>query len=322
MRMSVRLRIVLALGVALAAARARPDEIIQGVPSARTLNGHVFQVPSLLLGPFTPWQFGVNTLVGSGTTIAPTYNILGRSIGGQRYTIGSYGEEIGASFRLTPDIALRLDITGTLFSGTSGRGLLFVGGSTQFGLTGGLTAGKNIGHSMRLSFVADFGIQPQYSVLIGNAVLHAVQTGVLSSSGLFSNVERLYGSPGLSYAWAPWPAFGLIAEARYIWTHRYSSNTVGTAQGVSLGVGLGLDLEPLIHWPIGFQASYRGDIPAFDTGIAEVHQAGGGIYYTRRVRLQLGLEVNWRRGEIRPPTVLPSLVVNSTTGSIVLHYYW
>ena len=139
-------------------------------------------------------------------------------------------------------------------------------------------------------------------MLVGNAVLRAIQTGTFDQGGLFSTVNRLRASPGVSLAWAPSAVLGFIADARYVWTRRVSSDdgTNRTAQGVSIGGLASFDLDPVIRWPFAVQASYRGDFPVGGNGLSEVHQAGLGVYYSRRVRLALGLEVDWRHGDIRP----------------------
>jgi hypothetical protein len=300
---------------------ARADE--GAAESPRALNRHVFQPTQLLQGPFTATSFGATTLGGGGDVQAPRYDLSGTQIGTKSYTLATYGEAIGAEFQLTPDISLRLQLNALIFSGTGARGLLVVGATAQTGASVGLTAGKTLSPTTRLSFVADFGQQPQYSLLPGNAVLAAVQSLTFDDTGLFADVNRIYASGGPSFAWAPTPAFGFVAEARYVWMRRISNQESGArdSSGLSLAALLSFDLEPLIRWPVGFQAAYRSDFPVGDNGIFEVDQASFGVFYTRRVHLALGLEGIWRHGAVRPG-VTPSLTADSTTAAIQFRYYW
>jgi hypothetical protein len=293
--------------------------------SPRALNGLVYQPSRLLTGPFTETSFGMATLFGGGTATAPRYDLAGNQIGSRDYSMAAYGQNLDLHLRLTPDIALRFAVEGLIFSGINGRGLLVAGATAQAGANVGITAGKNLSRTTRLSFIGDFGIQPQYSVLIGNAVIATLQSRVFDSTGLLSTVNRLRAAPGLSLAWAPSPLLGFIAEARYVWTRRVTNDgdtESRTVSSASLGGLAVLDFDPLISFPIALQASYRGDIPVGSSGGAsQVHQAGLGVFYSRRVSLALGLEVLWRHGDLRPG-VSPTLKSNAATGALSLRYYW
>lgn len=346
--MNAHARLYLALAAALVAAGARAQgatapgqEVTPGAPatpstqaaaaggtaqlrrSPRALNGLVFQPSALLTEPFATTSFGMTTYFGGGEANAPRYDLSGNQIGTRKYPTAVYGQDIDLQLRLTPDIALRLNVNGLIFSGINARGLLVVGATAQAGLLTGLVAGRDLSPTTRLAFVVDFGITPQFSELVGNAVLSAAQTGDFDSVGLFSNVQRLRGSPGLSFAWAPYPAMGFIAETRYIWTRRITSDDSSgrTTHGVSLG-GLGaLDLDPVLHVPIAVQASYRADLGVSSNGIPDVHQFGLGFFYSRRAALALGLEALWRHGVIRAGTT-PTLNADTALVGLRLRYYW
>lgn len=286
--------------------------------SPRALNGHVFQPSRLVLGPFSTTSFGTSTLFGVGKADAPTYNLLGNVTGTRKYSLAAYGQSLELDLGLTPDIAVRAQASGLIFSGTSGVSLLVAGATAQTGFLLGLVAGRDLGTRTRLAFVIDATLAPDLSVTVASAVLRAIQDRSFSDAGLFTKVNRLRVGPGASFAWAPSAAIGFVAEARYVFTRRVSKDDSQTTNhGALLGATAELDLDPLVHWPIGFQGVYSwqfGDI-------AHVSQAGGSIFYTRRVRLALGLEVVWRRGRIRPG-VEPPLESNSSIGALLFRYYW
>jgi hypothetical protein len=322
----MRSRIQLAVVAALALGSASADDQVV-VPtareSARALNHHVFQPSQLLAEPFTITTFGTATIFALGDATAPQYDILGNQTGTKSYSIAGYGQQLAFDLRLFHDVSLRLQTNGIIYSGTNARGILVVGGTAQLGASAGLTVGFNIGPTARLAFVADAGFVPQLSVLVGNAVIRAIQDRTFDEGGLFSNANRLRVAPGFSFGWAPDPVIGFVAEGRYLWTRIVSGeDTQGlVAQGLSLGALASLDLDPLIHWPLAFQASYRGDLPVGSRGINELHQAGLGVYYSGRADLALGLEVDWRHGAIRPG-VVPTLTSDTAIGSFIFRYYW
>lgn len=327
--MSMHPRSWLALGAVLAAASAGAAEVVtertaSPRESPRALNGHVFQPSRLVPGPFTTTSFGTATIFGLGEAEAPRFDLQGNEIGTRDYRMAAYGQALDLDLRVTPDIGLRFQLSGLLFSGIDGRGILAAGGTAQYGFLAGLVAGKDLSDRVRISLVADFGLEPQLSVVVANAVIRAIQTGEFDEGGLFSKVNRLRGAPGLSFAWAPSTALGFVAEARYVWTRRVTdgdAETKRSGQGMSLGGAAELDLDPLVRWPFAFQAAYRGELPIGDDGITRVHQAGLGLFYTRRVRLALGLEIVWRHGEIRPG-VAPRLDADSAIAAIRFRYYW
>jgi hypothetical protein len=308
----------------------KADSTSPPVESPRALNSHVFQPSRLVTGPFVATAFGMATFAGEGTVDAPRYGLtltpsgVGLTqVGTKQYTLATYGQALNADFSLTPDIGLRFEVTAIVFSGTNARGLLVAGATAQTGFSAGVTAGKNLTRELRLSFVGDFGVEPQYSLLIGNAISAAAQSGRFDDTGLTEEVNRLRAAPGVSLAWAPFPWFGLIAEAKYIWSRRISSqdSSSQTLNGASWGGLLSLDLDPLLHWPFGFQAAYQGAFPMGDNGIPEIQQVSAGVYYTRRVRLALGLEFIYRHGDVRPG-VTPTLTAESGTAAIQFRYYW
>ena len=330
--MSVRVRVIVVVAALLVqATSARGEErTTEGtssqLQSPRALNGQVFQPSRLVTGPFSDTAFGTITGFGTGQTDAPRYNLQGNQIGTKKYTLGAFSQGFNADFRLTPDIALRLEVAGLVFTGTTGQGLLVAGASATYGASLGVTAGKDLGRDrkMRLAFVFDVSEQPQFSLLVANAVRNAILNGRFDDTGLFSTVNRVAAEPGLSFAYAPVPGFGIVAETRYIWTRRVSHDTEvtgRTAQGFTLGALAAVDLEPLLRWPFGIQAGFRADAPIGSPGIANVRQTSLGFYYTRRVRLALGLEAIWRVGAVRPG-VDPTLKADISLANLIFRYYW
>ena len=125
--MSHHLRICLAVGAALVVGRAQGAEATsEGTSSPResprAVNGHVFQPSRLLTCLFTETSFGMATLFGAGEAEAPRFDLQGNQTGTRDYTMAAYGQAVDLHLRLTPDVALRLDVNGLIFTGINGRG--------------------------------------------------------------------------------------------------------------------------------------------------------------------------------------------------------
>jgi hypothetical protein len=288
--------------------------------SDRGLDGHVFIPSRILPGPFAVTAFGLETLGGGGNAESSTFDIAGTVVGGKRYPLAVAGQEFDFQVRLVPDVALRFSGGGLALAGIDGPGLLAVGLTAAYGFSGGLVAGADLGCNTRLSFVGDATYQPNLTVAPANAVVRALATHVFNAAGLFTDVRRLQGNPGLSFAWAPFPWMGLVVESRYLWSRRVTSEaTPLVRQWATAGAVLDFDLDPVAHVPLGFLAEYNTLVPI--SNATRIQQAGGGIFYTGKVHLALGLEVLWQKGELQLETV-PHLDARAILGSIVLRYYW
>jgi hypothetical protein len=288
--------------------------------SPRALNSLVFQPSQLFTGPFTTTSFGVATQLGGGNVDAPRFDLSGTPIGTANYGLGLYGETLDLSVRVLRNVALRLEVEAVLFTGTSSRGILVAGATAQVATSLGATAGYNLTPNTRLAFIFDVGLNPQVSILVGNAVLNAIQDQSFESEGLLENIERVRVTPGVSFAWAPSRIVGFLAEGRYIYARRTGS-VEGSAQGASIGGLVLFDLDPLLGWPFAVHGGFLAELPVGGSGISDVRNAVLGFYYTRYAKLALGLEALWRQGRIRPG-VEPALNADSGTGTIWFRYYW
>jgi hypothetical protein len=185
---------------------------------------------------------------------------------------------------------------------------------------GGVVLGHRLGPT-RAAFVLDAGTRPQFALLVANAVADAVNTGTLGGSDALDSTSVGYIAPGVSAAWAPHRSLGLIGEARLIWTRRVTTDDSQTQSGVILSGSADWDLDPVIGFPVAFQGVARVETRYQSPGINRVLDLGGGIYYTRRVNLQLGLQVLRRSGELRREPI-PSLDLAMAVATVSLRYYW
>jgi hypothetical protein len=265
--------------------------------------------------------FGATTAVGYGDATSSSIVLLGREFGNKSYPLAAFGEAFDFSLRLTPDFGLRLFAGGAGYTGISAAGALVAGSTGSYDLRASLTAGHTWG-AVRAALGLDVGQQPQFSILVGNAIISAVQTQTLGDNSALSSVESAYISPGVSVAAALHPSFGLIGEAHLIWTRlEAGTDSTDVREGYSLAALADFNIDPLVHFPMAITGITRLQTRYNDRGINRTLELGGGVFYTGRVPLQLGLEVVGRNGELRRNSN-PSLTVSAAIATIVLRYYW
>jgi hypothetical protein len=303
-----------------AVAATQTEGTSSAVESQRALAGHVFQISDELTGPFVVTAFGTSTSIGVGNVDAGSLQILGLELGNRSYPLVAFGQGFDFSLGLTPDIGVRVFAGGVAYTGTSARGALVVGTVASYDLHATVTLAHTFDKQVRGALLLEGGERPNFSLLVVNAVSSAIQSGDLSGASALQSSSTVYFAPGASGAVAFNPAFGLIGEARYLWT-KTTDGTTAVRQGIILAATADLDLDPLTHFPLGIEAVTRLETRFNDNGVRKSFDLGGGVFYTRRVRLQLGLEVVYRSGELRRDAI-PSLDLSSAIATILLRYYW
>jgi hypothetical protein len=288
--------------------------------SPRALGGHVFVPARLVVSPFTFTAFDTQTSAGAADATAPRYNLQGDVVGERNLTLAAVGLAFQFDVAVIRDLSLRLRANALAYTGTSGRSVLSAGATAAYGATFGVTWGHTFGGNKRIALVFDSGAQPELSIVVANAVINAIQNDRFEEGNLVTDVTRFDNRGGVSFGWGLTPFLGFVTEARFLWSRRVSGDeTELLRRAVLLAGALDFDLDALWRLPLGFVASYQATLP---TGEGDTtHDAGFGVFYTRRVRLALGLEVNWREGELRPG-IEPPLDADSVVGTIRMRYHW
>lgn len=325
----VGLRIGCVMSLLLAGTSASAAVQVESLPSRqesqRALDDHVFQLSSLVQGPFTPTAFGAETVGGYGETLATLYDRNGNVIGSRNYPVGTFGQGFDYQLSLVRgglDVGGHVQVSGFVFTGLSGPAALVVGASLQYAGSVGVTLGHTFG-AWRGAVTLDLGVRPDASLLILNGVLSALQSRSFDDSTFLTATSRGYFSPGVSLAWAPQAWLGLLAEAHFTFTRLQTGTDVKFVRnGSAAAVQADFDLDPLIHVPLGLLGVYRLDLPVGTDGLPRIQQIGGGFFYTGRVRLELGLQLIYRTGNIRPEQQRLPLDLNATVATIILRYHW
>jgi hypothetical protein len=307
-------------GHSLAAEEREVESLPDRAQSKRSLGGHVFIPARLVQSPFTFTAFDMQTQGGGADATAPRYNLQGDIVGSRDLSLAAVGTSFQLDLAVIRDLSLRLKGNVLGYTGTDGISVLSAGLTAVYGAQFGATWGHTFGGNKRIALVLDTGPQPEFSIVVANAVINAIQNNTFESADMVTDVTRWDSRGGVSFAWGLAPGLGFTAEARFLWSRRTTSGEVELLRrGALLAVALDFDLDPLIRFPLGIVTSYQATLPT--AGGETTHDAGLGFFYTRRVRLALGLEINWRHGELRPG-IEPPLKADSVIGTIRMKYYW
>jgi hypothetical protein len=325
---------IIALGVAAAAwpygeavaeeAAPTPEQVSAAPPAQaeaasgpRELADHVFTPSELLVEPFTATRFRITTGFGGVRSSSVDVDLSGRELGTKRdYNQGAFLQSFEQQVALLPWLALRANGTATVYSGLTTQSVLVLGSAVQLGVGGGLTAGYTVAPSIRLAVIADVQYSPAEDIDVLNAVTTSIQQREVSSSALLTTTHSTPLRAGLAGAFALAPSLGLTANARY--EHTFGDQSALTRQDSFMGAAaLDLDLRRLTPVPLGLLAAYQVIVP-FNTGRDELWQyVNGGLFYTGRDQLVLGLEMGLRRFPQRS-----RITSDGLTAQVVCRYYW
>jgi hypothetical protein len=316
--------VALLVGVpSFAAEEAEVERPPSRAESPRALGGHVFIPVRLLQGPFTFTSVGTTTSLGTADGDSPRYGLVGDEpaiVGSRDVSLAAVGFGLDLDVAIIRDLSVRLRVSGLAYTGTDGPDILSAGATATYGAGLGATWGHTFGKT-RLALVYDISYAPEISVVVANAVINAIRNRNFDDAGLVTDVTLVDNRIGASFGWGLTPYLGLQAEARYLWATRVSGDIETVVRrAVLLGTALDFDLDPLWRVPIGLVASYVASVPTTSED-STVHEAGLGVFYTRRVRLALGVEVGWRSAELRPG-IEPPLEADAYVGTFRLRYYW
>jgi len=302
-------------------------------PEGRELGGHRFMPALGIVEPFATTSFGTYLMVGAGTTKGSLTLQLPGSPAPPPQTISgtvSYaavGGVLGYEYEILSGVSARIGLSETLYSGTTGAAAAVVGTNARLGLGLGLTAGLPLGDSVRVAAVFDATYAPRIGLLLGPAIKAAYDscsTGVANCefdvSKLFQQQNVLELVPGVAASWAPWRALGLTGNVSYSYASIDVAGSGTTSRsGVDLGAAVDLDLYMLWKVPVGLQVTWSSLIPVSGDAGSRYTDVGGGLFYTGRKDLSVGIQFVDRRFKVTPDVDVSWKTFVSLIG---LRYYW
>jgi len=311
------LAIVLAsLPVAAPRAAEAPPE-----PDHYALAGHHFLVSHIVQDPFSVTSFGMNFAVGVGQALGPSLDLSTSPptvVANSRwYDYAGLMQQFDFTARILENLSVRAGLVAGLRQGAGNGSALVVGTSLRVAGMGGVKGSVAVAPGVRLSLSGDIGYGPHLNFLLLQGIKQSLPSNSIDWSNVFKDRSSLTASLTGAAAWAIRPYLGLIANAQYL--HSKNESVDKASQDGFAGAGsLEFDALPLVDWlPVGANVAYGQVGSNGSSGLAWQEVSGGGVYYTGRPHLSLGVEVEHRRGKL--DTELKS---KQTLAWVNFRYFW
>ena len=281
----------------------------------RTLGGHAF-IPTLLVrSPFAVNAIQIDLVYGAGNATGTKFSITGREQGEATYSIAAMGQTFAFEHKLAEGLSLAGGFVTSLYSGIDGPSAVVVGLEVGAGLFERLTWGGNLG-PVRTAVTLDASYAPRYGILVLDAI-EAALAGTRAEYEAFNESNAWTVKPGFAAAWAPWPLLGLTAAVDYQWVSLETTDSGrDTQSGVDLALAAEVDFRKFSGASIAVDAAYHTTAPLGTDGVSRVIDWAGGVYYNGHPSLVAGLEVGYRKFDIR------DLRSDATLAQIRLQYLW
>jgi hypothetical protein len=318
---ALRVTCLVLLLAAPAFAQEEPTTSSSGEPWRRELAGHVF-IPSLAVtDPFV--STNVTLYLGAGYSWIDGFgfDVRGNPVGSDSYTATALADAASFQASLTRWLAVRLSGGGGINGGANGRSALVVGLVQAVPFGAGATASWKLGRMLRLGGTFDFVYS--YSKLIQplTAVRNSLLAGQVDTTGASQRVDGYTVTPGASVALAPHPAIGLLGSAQYMWNGLFGDVSSAKLNYIVLGASGQVDLRPITSWlTLGLLLGYRTQIP-LQSNTRYTHTLEGGIFYTGRRAIDLGLDLQIKWLDLRADTRTP-LDTRELITVLLLRYHW
>jgi hypothetical protein len=297
------------------------------VPEGRILNGHVFMPSATVPGALTTTSFGSFLVLGYGKTTGSV------TVGDKQYTgnfdYAGVGAIIGYEYAFLKYFSARLAINEIVFSGINGSSAIVIGTTLATGFNLGVTASLPIGDSLRLGVLLDAGFQPGLALTIANGLQSIISSCTTGSDGrphcevgdgsIFGMNNAKIIQPALAANWVPWRPLGVTANFAYLHVSQDRNDGTFNGDALTLAGAADFDFLAISSVPIGLQVAFSWTAPINGTGLQHVTDLGGGIFYTGRKNLALGLQLVSRRFGVQPTVDVSWSTWLSTIG---MRYYW
>ena len=264
------------------------DAISGETSRGRTLAGHTFIPSDLVNPPFITTH--VDSLTGGGFL---KVSALIQGDGGQEvadFDLGAIAQTITTQFALTEFLAVGVAATGQAVAGVNNEAALVSGATLGYGLQFSALVRLLRVQKFVLSAAASGGLEKAARLSPIDAINQVLATGnARNITDLFVSSSANDLGADLRAALSLHPVFGLTAN---IGLGRESFNQAGqsNSEGVfSLGLALSLDFNAIRSAPVGFLLGY-GNERSLEDGATPIGTFVGGIFYTGREDLALGLE--------------------------------
>lgn len=288
----------------------------------RVLNGHVFMPSVRVPGALTTTSFASYLVLAYGQSSAD-FQVADRTYSGS-FDYAGIGSILGYEYAFQRYFSARFTLDNVIYSGIDGPSAIVVGTSLQFGGSLGLTASLPVGDSLRVGVLFDAGITPGLGLTIANgirAIVRDCQAGSCSTGqgDIFGIHKATTLQPALAVNWSPWRPLGVTANTALVHVSQKDGDETFSADAATLAAAADLDLLPLWNVPVGLQLAFSWTAPFSGEVLQHVTDMGGGVFYTGRRNLALGVQFVSRRFAVQPTVDVSWSTIITTVG---LRYYW
>jgi hypothetical protein len=295
----------------------------QGPPHGRILNGHVFMPSFTVAGALTTTSFATSLLLAYGSTTGSVQ--LAEKLYSGSFDYAGVGAALAYEYAFFRYFSARFTINEQVYSGIDGSSVIVVGTSLGAGGAIGATASIPVGDSLRVGVLLDYGITPGFGLTIGNGIRTVIQAcragdcNVGDNDALFKKNNAITVQPALAANWAPWRPLGLTANVAYLSVSQHRNEGTFNGEAMSAAAAADFDFLGISTVPIGLQVTFSWTAPISGSGLQHVTDLGGGIFYTGREHLALGVQFVSRRFAVEPNV---EVSWDTSLATVGLRYYW
>ena len=291
-------------------------------PEGRILNGHIFMPADRVRSPFTVTSFGSSVNLGYGSASGMVQ--IGNRVFNQ-YDYAFFGATVDYELAFLRYFSARIALSPDVFSGSNRSSALVVGSRLQVGVSGGLTASLPLGNAVRVGFLLDTSFGPNWDLTIGQGIRTIINSCQqpsgcdIAMGEIISLVHVFTLQPAAAVSWAPLRPLGITANLAYLYANGSSSNSSNNGQAVIPAFAADFDFGRISSVPIGIQFQFSWTVPFSGSQLQHVTDLGGGVFYTGRQELAVGLQLIFRRFKVTSDVDVSWSNLLATVG---LRYYW
>jgi hypothetical protein len=262
--MATRGPLVAATIAALLSARAAAALPESALPEwRRALHGHLF-IPSLIAAdPFVPTAFTLATGGGIADLRLPAPQIAGYRFGDGSYRLGALTQAIAFQAGITRWLGLRVGGVAGAWSGVGVDSATAAGATLAYKTRFGLTVGAALGRFVRIALLTDVDWRQTRSVIPLDGISQMLLTGRVEALSLETRTRTLVRVlPGVSLAFAPHAALGVVGSAQVGWERVDEQAVVADGGRALLSAAVSFDLRGITRaLPVGLSGAWRGQLP-------------------------------------------------------------
>lgn len=305
-------RALLAICLVLVPAAGRAQD--SGTPPPRhTLGEHVFIPRNEVVDPFTTSYVASTSGFARGSATGPTFDLNGQPVNLADYEIIAYSQLFSGQWGITDWLALRIRASGTFYGGANGSAAAGIGVNAIIRAGIGTTMSWQLAPNFRLGALVDLGFGPSVGIDILDSIRQSIAEGSVQTPVNSSSSTVL--TPAVSAAWTVTRGLGAVFNLSYTHNAVRADESSGGTDVLAGQAALDLDLRELGSIPLGLAVSYSAGYSVGDERFRR-WVLGGGIFYTGRQALTLGLELAYRRA----PLGTHDVFVSSTYALFSLRY--